>query len=347
MTKAKLSDHRAQLAMDGVVLPHAVEYLPDEWRNKANGLSLAMDAQPTLATAPNAGIPALFTTYVDPRQIKAIFAPTVGAELYGEEKIGDWTTDQVQMPMTEITGFTSAYGDFNNNGKAGANANWISRQTFHFQTHTRWGERETAKYGEAMVDWVALQNESSSNVLNRALNESYFFGLAGLKLYGGMNDPALPAAIAPTTKAAGGTTWANGNTIEIYNDFLKLYTQLQTRMPALVNMSSPMVCGIPNTLEPFLARTNDFGKTVREIIQQSFPNVEFVTVPQFVTASGNLIQLRLRDVDGLPVTKASFTEKLRVHAVVTLGSGWEQKKSAGTVGTTIRYPVAIVQMLGA
>jgi hypothetical protein len=347
MLTARLADHRARLAAGGIALPGNMQYLPEEWRNPGNGSSLAQDAQPALFTAPNAGIPSLFTTYIDPRAIKVVFAPTQAAEFYGEEKLGDWTVDQAAFPLTEITGTTSAYGDFNQNGKSNANANWVSRQSFHFQTFTRWGEREMERYGEARVDWAALQAEASSETLARALNTSYFFGVSGLKLYGGMNDPALPAAITPITKGGGGYNWAVATTIEIYNDFLKMYTALQTAMPALVNMSTPMECGIPNTLEPYLAKTNDFGKTVKEIIQQSFPNVKFVTIPQFVTQSGNLIQLKLVSVNGLPVTKSAFTEKMRVHPVIPMASGWEQKKSAGTWGAVVRYPVAIVQMLGA
>lgn len=344
MTTPRLSEHRNRLARGGVILPSGLEYMPEGWRESAG---LAMDAQPALFSAPNAGVPSLFTTYIDPRQIKVVFQPTVAAEFYGEEKMGDWTTDTASFPLTELTGFTSAYGDFNNNGKSGANANWVSRQSFHFQTFTRWGERELEKYGEARIDWASLQSEASSQTLNRALNASYFYGIAGLKLYGGTNDPALPAAISPNTKAAGGLTWANATVIEAYNDFVKMYTQLQVQMPALVNMSSPMEWGIPNTLEPSLAKTNDFGKTLREIILQSFPNVNITVIPEFVTGSGNLMQLKLRDVNGLPVTKAAFTEKMRLHPVLVMASGWEQKKSAGTWGNILRYPIAIVQMLGA
>lgn len=243
MLTARLADHRTRLAAGGIELLPGMEYLPEEWRHKGGGTSMAMDAQPALFTAPNAGVPSLFTTYIDPRQIKIVFQPTVAAEFYGEEKMGDWTVDTAQFPLTEMTGFTSAYNDFSQNGKSGGNANWVSRQSFHFQTFTRWGERELARYGEARVDWAALQAEASSETLARALNTSYFFGVANLKLYGGMNDPALPAAISPTTKAAGSLTWAVGTTIEIYNDFLKLYTQLQTQLPALVNMSSEMEVG--------------------------------------------------------------------------------------------------------
>lgn len=347
MLTARLADHRARLAQDGIILDGVREYLPADWRNKNRGTSLAMDAQPTLFTAPNAGVPSLFTTYVDPRTIKVVYAPTVAAEFYGEEKIGDWTTTEFKFPLTELSGHVTAYGDFNEGGESNANANWVTRQSHYFQTHTKWGERELAMYGEARVDWASLQTESSANTIARAQNTFQFFGVAGIRCYGGMNDPALPAAISPTTKTAGGTTWAVGTVLEIYNDFVKMYTALQTALPALVNMSSEMDVGIPNTLEPYLAKTNDFGKTVKEIIQQSFPNVRFVVIPQFVTDSGNLIQLKLRSLNALPVTMAQFTEKMRMHPVITMESGWKQKHSAGTAGTTIRYPIAIVQMLGA
>lgn len=347
MSTPNFLDDRVFLEELGVIAPSVTAYMPAEWLNRSNGHALAMDAQPSLITAPNAGVPSIFTTYIDPRQIEVVLAPRRGAEFYGEEKMGDWTTDNAQFPMTEITGRVSAYGDFNQNGKSGANANWIARQSFHFQTFTRWGERQTEQMGEGKIDWVGLQARASNETLARAQNTSYFFGVAGLRCYGGMNDPSLPAAIAPTTKAAGGVTWAVANTIEVYNDFLKLYTQLQTQMPGLVDMSSPLDVGIPNTLEPSLAKTNDYGKTVREVILQSFPNVKFTVIPEFATASGNLIQMKLRDVDGLPVTKSAFTEKLRVHPVITAASSWEQKKSAGTWGTTLRYPIAIVQMIGA
>lgn len=341
---ARLSEHRIMLARGGVHLPSGMEYVGDGWR--AND-TLALDAQPALFTAPNGGVPALFTTYIDPQTIKVVYAPQMAGEFYGEQQKGSWVTDTLQFPITEIAGTVSSYGDFNQNGMATANANWVSRQTFHFQTHNIWGEREMERYAEARVDWAASINYASSELLARAHNNAGFYGVSGLKIYGGLNDPALPAAVSPTTKAAGGYTWAVGTTIEIYNDFVKLYTQLQTQLPALVNMSSKMRFGVPNTLEPYLARTNDFGKTVREIIEQSFPNVEFYTIPQFVTASGNVLQLRLDEVQGQPVSTYAFTEKMRLHPVIPLESGWKQKKSGGTAGTIIQMPAAFAQMLGA
>ena len=70
------------------------------------------DAQPALITAANAGIPSLFTTYVDPAIIEVLVSPTKAAELYGETKKGTWVSDTAMFIMAERTGEVSSYGDF-------------------------------------------------------------------------------------------------------------------------------------------------------------------------------------------------------------------------------------------
>ncbi|RCJ52297.1 DUF2184 domain-containing protein, partial [Klebsiella pneumoniae] len=97
----------------GIVLPGAKDYLKPEF---PESFALAMDAQPQMVTANNAGIPAYFTNYVDPELIRVLVTPMKAAEIIGEVKKGDWTTLTSQFPIVESTGETSAYGDFNNNG---------------------------------------------------------------------------------------------------------------------------------------------------------------------------------------------------------------------------------------
>jgi hypothetical protein len=48
--------------------------------------ALAMDAQPQMVTANNAGIPAYFTNYVDPELIRVLVTPMKAAEIIGEVK---------------------------------------------------------------------------------------------------------------------------------------------------------------------------------------------------------------------------------------------------------------------
>ncbi len=64
-------------------LPGAKDYLKPEF---AENFALAMDAQPQMVTANNAGIPACFTNYVDPELIRVLVTPMKAAEIIGEVK---------------------------------------------------------------------------------------------------------------------------------------------------------------------------------------------------------------------------------------------------------------------
>ena len=82
----------------------------------------ACDAQPTLVTTSNSGIPAFLSTYIDPKQIEILVSPMKAAEVTGQEvKKGDWLTETAMFPVIESTGEVSAYGDYNENGRAGVN----------------------------------------------------------------------------------------------------------------------------------------------------------------------------------------------------------------------------------
>ena len=85
----------------GAIMPHVVSYIPDEFKVD---FGLAMDAQPTLQTTPNAGIPAFLTTMIDPSVYKILFAPNKAAKIFGERKVGDWTTETSFFPTVEHTG---------------------------------------------------------------------------------------------------------------------------------------------------------------------------------------------------------------------------------------------------
>ena len=165
----------------GIVFPGAMDYLPDEYRHD---YALAMDAAGPLVTVSNSGIPSYMLNYVDPELVRVLTTPMQGAVILGESKKGDWTTLTATFPVVESTGEVSSYGDFNNNGRAGANANFPQRQSYHYQTMTEWGERELEMAGQAKINWASELNVASALVLNKFQDNSYFFGIAGLQNYG-------------------------------------------------------------------------------------------------------------------------------------------------------------------
>jgi len=307
----------------------------------------ACDAQPALVTSSNSGIPAFLSTYIDPKLIEILVAPMKAAEIVGDEvKKGDWTTETAMFPVVESTGVTSAYGDYSESGNAGVNTNFPQRQSFSYQVMTQWGERELERAGLARIDWANRTNIASVLTLNKYQNKTYFFGVAGLRNYGLLNDPSLSAAITPVTKAAGGTSWANATALEVVADIQKLYKQLQTQANGLVELDTRMTLAMSPLSEVALTKTTEFNVNVSDILKKNFPNLTVKTAPEYTTASGELVQLLADEIEGQRTASCGFTEKLRAHPIIVQASSFKQKKSQGTWGTVIYRPFLIAQMLG-
>jgi hypothetical protein len=306
----------------------------------------ACDAQPTLVTTSNSGIPAFLSTFVDPKLIEVLVSPMRAAEITGDEaKKGDWTSTTAMFSMIESTGQTSAYGDYSESGNAGVNSNFPQRQSFHYQVMTQWGERELEMAGLARIDWANRMNIASVLTLNKYQNKTYLFGVAGLQNYGLLNDPNLVAAISPTTKAATGTSWSVATALEILADVQKLFKQLQTQAGGTVDLNTRMTLAMSPISEVYLTNTTQYNVNVQDILKKNFPNMTVKTAPEYTTASGELLQLIADEVEGQRTASCAFTEKLRAHPIVVGSSNFKQKKSQGTWGTVIFRPAMIAQML--
>lgn len=333
----------------GIVLPEALDYYLED--------KLAMDAQPALVTVSSGGIPSYLANYVDPDLIKVLVTPNRAAEIMGEAKKGDWVTQTATFPVIENTGEVSSYGDWNENGSVGANANFPQRQSYHYQTISQWGEKQLETMSLAKIDYASRINIASAIVLDKFQNNSYFFGIAGLQNYGLLNDPYLNAPIAPGNKAynsnAPGPWITNGQVTatsqEIYNDIQALFLELVNQSGGLIEMDAKMkLCMSPASSVAMTQTNSTFATNVYDMLKKNFPNIEFETAVQYANpfGAGNLVQLIAPEVDGQETGFCAFTEKMRAHAIVRKTSSFVQKKSQGTWGCVIRQPFAIAQMVG-
>lgn len=332
-------DH-AQFAARGIVIPMAVDYLPDDLSR--SNFAYAMDAQPALVTTSNAGIPAYLANYLDPKLIEVLVTPMNAAKIVGEGKKGDWVTKTATFPVIESTGQTSAYGDYSESGRSGANANFPQRQQFVFQTITEWGEQELEDAALAKIDWAARMNIASALTLQKYQNKTYFFGVAGLQNYGLLNDPNLLATISPSGAAA----WSTKDGAGVYADILALFTQLQVQLRGNVTTKDRMVLAMSPEISTNLNKTNQYNVNVEDQLKKNFPNMRMEVAPEYNTAGGQLVQMIVESIDGQDTATCAFGEKMRAHAIIRAMSSFKQKKSAGTWGTVIYRPIAIAGMLG-
>lgn len=341
---AELAEHGitfdARLGLVGFLKEPAARV---KFKSKEDG-SYAYDAQPELVTVSSAGIPAWLTNYFDPRLIQVLVSPMRATDIVGnEEKKGDWTTTHAQFISVELTGETSGYGDFNNNGSSSANLNFPTRQSFLYQTFTNWGELQMARAGAARVDWAHKVNEASILVLNKYQNASYFLGVAGIANYGLLNDPNLYASIAAT--AAWNASGTTGD--QVYEDIRRLFVQMQWQSNGVIDAQAAMTLALSPVLSVALNKTNQYNVNVSDQLKKNFPNLTVKTAVEYETAAGQLVQLICNDVQGQPTATTAYTEKMRAHAVVVGSSSWSQKKSQGTFGTVIFNTYAIASLIGA
>lgn len=348
---------RAGIAFDGFnarLLPDQKTY-QDIVGLAQDGSLMAMDAAYPLVTNANSGIPAMLSTYIDPKLVEILVAPMKAAQAAGGEvKKGDWTTRTAMFPVIESTGEATSYGDYNESGSAGANFQFPQRQSYQFQTITQWGERELAEAGLAKIDWAARLNIASALTLNKYQNKTYLFGVSGLQNYGMLNDPSLPADVAPNTKTAGGTAWVlpsgqvNATNIEVLQDVQKLFFLLQARNNGLVDVDTPMTLIMSPQTSVGLTIANGTVTTVTawDLIKKAFPNIKLETVPEYATAGGQKMQLVVDEYEGQRTWDCAFTEKMRAHPIILGLSSFKQKKSAGTWGTIVFRPMFIGGMIG-
>jgi hypothetical protein len=253
--------------------------------------------------------------------------------------------------VVENTGEVSTYGDFNTMGRADINEQWEQRQAYLFQCIVEYGDLEVERAGAARLQLVSEKQQSSAKTLDKFMDLTYHFGISGLMNYGLLNDPSLPAAMTPTTKAAGGTKWVaagvvNATAAEIYADFQMMFNQLATVSNGYITADTAMTLVYPNSVASALTAVNSFGITIRAFIKESFPNIEYITDPRYATVSGNVVQLIAGEFDGNKTGYCAFNEKSRDHAIVRSLSSYAQKRTAGTWGAIIRYPLSFAQLIG-
>lgn len=342
----------------GVHMPEAAAYATPEFKRN---FSLAMDAQPSLVTTSNGGIPAFLTTFIDPDIIDVLVSPNKAAEIFGEVQKGTWLDETAMFPMIERTGEVSSYGDYSENGSASANTNFPQRQSYLYQTMKEYGELEMERAGLARIAWAAEIDKAAIMTLNKFQNLTYFFGVAGLQNYGLLNDPSLSAALTPSTKTAGGARWItaggaiNGTANEIFADIQALFIKLVQQSNGLIEMSDALTLAMSPQSEVGLSSTNIYGLTVKDMMSKVFPGITVKTAVQYgaLTASnpqgvaaGETVQMIATSVEGQRTGYCAFNEKLRAHPIIRQTSSFKQKQTQGTFGAIVRQPFAIAQMIG-
>ncbi|KES12612.1 Uncharacterized protein conserved in bacteria (DUF2184), partial [Snodgrassella alvi SCGC AB-598-P14] len=188
------------------------------------------------------------------------------------------------------------------------------------------------------LDWASRKQIAAALTLNKFQNKSYLRGIEGLQNYGLINDPRLLPSIVDSS-------WENMDGQEVYDSIQRLFAQLIKQTDGLVDLETPMTMLLSPNASVQLTKTNTYNVNVTDQVNKNFPNLKIVTIPEYKTEAGELVQLIVDEYEGQPTVELGFTEKMRVHPLIQMSSGYEQKRSQGTLGAIIYRPLFIASML--
>lgn len=306
---------------------------------------LANDA--AMVTAANSGVPVEFTSYIDPMVIPILTATRGAREIFGEAKKGDWTTSYARFQTSEITGEVEAYTDYGQGGASDVNPTFPVRTQYIYQTNIRYGDREVDVASRARLQLAADKQRAAATVIDIASNKFALYGVAGLEIYGLLNDPNLPASVAPMPNAASKTLWTEKSTKEIYEDVLYLFGKMADRGAGHIDANTELVLATSPATQVQLGKATDFNISARQMLETYFPKIRFVVLPELAAkTSGTSILLVAPTIEGLPTAQIGFSEKFRAMRLIPESSSFHQKFVGSSYGTIIYRPFAIGKMTG-
>lgn len=311
---------------------------------------LAQDA--AMATVPNIGAPAAIYTYIDPRIIPILFAVMNSQKFFADQKMGDFEDEFIIFKMAEMAGQIGPYNDFGDGPTTDTNYEFASRGNFRYQTAIKYGDLEVAKATKAKLNLVADKQRAAAEIMARARNSFNLFGVKGQPIYGMMNDPNLGASLTPVS-VNGKSTWADkvaGNSAEaaniIFNDVNKLVNELMANNGGLIDQNASFKLGISNKMYSYLTIPNTYGKTAQTLLQENYPNMTFVQLPELSTAQGEMLYMTVDSVSGVDTGNLAYSQAFGMGRLIAYMSHFAQKATAATSGAIIYRPSAVATMLG-
>lgn len=304
-----------------------------------NKKRLAMDA--AMITPANSGVPVEFTAFLDPTIVEILTATRKAREIFQEVSKGDWATEYARFTAIENTGHTQPYADYGNQGTSDVNPTFPLREQYVFQTTIRYGDLEQAKLGKTKIDLASMKQKSAANTLDIDANKFYLYGVQGKAVYGLLNEPSIPAAVASSG------LWNTLTTQQIYESILDCFKSLVDNAQGHIAQDDDLILAMSPTSSVDIARATDFNVSVYDMLKKYFTKLKIVTLPELsTTGTGNNIMLIAENIEGQVTGQLGFSEKMRAHQPLRQSSSWEQKFTGTTYGCILYRPFAVSVMMG-
>lgn len=323
------------------------------WSPQAFGGNVAA---PVAITGPSIVTPIQFLQNWLPGFIKVLTAARKIDELLGIETVGNWRDEWVVQGIIESMGAIDVYKDSTNVPLADWNPNWEQRTIVRFESGILVGRLEQARASAALINSDAEKRAAAALRLEiwRNLVGFYGFNSGSNNTYGLLNDTSLPAYVTVASGAAG-FTWALKTFLEITQDLITAFNQLQTQSEDNIDPQAlATTLAIPMQVAQQLSKLNELGTLdVRMWLKNTYPKCRLVTAPQFGAANGgaNVFYLWADTVEDGGTDDKRWAAQIVPTKFMALGVEQRVKSyledfTNATAGVFVKRPYAVVRYSG-
>lgn len=277
-------------------------------------------------------------------------------QLVGISTSGSWEDEEVVQGILERTGSSVPYGDYTNVPLSSWNVNFERRTVVRFEEGMEVGNLESARSARMRVDNSGMKRASAALALEIIRNSVGFYGYnnGNNRTYGFLNDPSLPAYITVPNGASGSPLWSTKTFLEIQKDIVSAIASLRNQTQDVVDPEDVNITlAIATSVVDQLAKTSDFGISVRAWLKEAYPKVRVVSAPQLNAANGgaNVFYLYAEEIadestdDGRTFIQVVPT-KFQVMGVQQLPKKYIEDYSNATAGIMCKRPYAVVRRSG-
>ncbi|XAI95263.1 major capsid protein [Leptolyngbya phage Lbo-JY16] len=263
----------------------------------------AMDGALVGPALGNLGTPAQFLQTWLPGIVRQVTKVRKIDELVGVSTIGSWEDEEVVQVASQLTGKPELYGDITNVPLANYDATYERRSIVRFEQGFMVGRLEDARAAKANLNMAAEKRAATALALDIVRNRVGFYGFnqPDTRVFGFLNDPNLPAYVN-VAAGVGGTTWATKTYLEITADIRAWHLALVNRSGGNIRVGrggDQITMALPLGFEEYLGVTSDFGNSVGQWLETTYPTTRVVTAPELVGANGgaNVAYLYAESVD--------------------------------------------------
>lgn len=316
----------------------------------------AMDDQQGGVTSPSITTPVQFLQNWLPGFVRVITAARKIDELVGIMTSGAWEDEEAVQGILEPIGDATPYGDYTNVPLSSWNVNFERRTLVRFEKGIKVGKLEEARAARLRVSTAAEKRNAASLALEVQRNLIGFNGYnnGSNKTYGFLNDPSLPAYVTVPTGASSSTQWSQKTFLEITADIRAAVAKLQTQSQDTINPRDvETTLALPTNTVAYLSVTSNYGNSVEQWVNETFPKMRIVSAPQLNSANGgaNVFYLYAEQVDdGASDDSRTWVQvvpaKFQALGVERQAKAYVEDYASATAGVMLKRPYAVVRYTG-